>query len=271
MEVVVYIDELWLRSCLFGIGISIFLKIWMKQQAGTVRLVIVRFLQTTAGVGLFVISGFGVWYQIGCILFELFGLHICFHPGKASVFFRMVLWDLIATVAAGGILNLLATYLPGNNSLFLESAVVFLGIMVSIILEERRTIQDLRLYDVWLMHQDRKLQIRALYDTGNRLSDPYVHRPVSILSEKAIETLGLADEKSRLVPYHCINGENELIQVWTIDCVKIGKTTVHDAVVGKTGNHIFKGKEYEMILPAGLFYLISDRKESRRNCYVHKD
>lgn len=62
-----------------------------------------------------------------------------------------------------------------------------------------------------LIHGGRKLDIRVLYDTGNRLISPYTGEGVAVISRGLAEQAGLyKNQKPILIPYHSIGGDGLL-------------------------------------------------------------
>lgn len=89
---------------------------------------------------------------------------------------------------------------------------------------------------VELHHDDRRLQLTALQDTGNTLRDPVTGTPVLVVAAEIGEQLtGLTREQLRrpvesveavpglrLIPYHCVGNSGGLLLALRIPKVKIG-------------------------------------------------
>ena len=65
-------------------------------------------------------------------------LKVLFRPRSGGIFLRLFFWCLLATAAAGGILSACQEHLPGDCWFGAGSMLCALGVMLSLILEERR-------------------------------------------------------------------------------------------------------------------------------------
>ena len=63
------------------------------------------------------------------------------------------------------------------------------------------------------------ISITAFLDTGNKLIDPYKHRPIILINKSLIKT---KDKKILLVPYNTVNN-NDLLK-----CIKAEKIYIHN-------------------------------------------
>jgi len=91
----------------------------------------------------------------------------------------------------------------------------------------------------------------ALHDTGNRLTDPYVHAPVHIAAKSVVERLMPDGKGCRLLPFSTVGAMDGLMEVWTIDAMEWAGGRIEHVVIGAAGDALFEGKDYRMILAAG--------------------
>lgn len=251
MEVTIYIDVLWMRMFLVELLVCIFVNLWMKQARSTLRILWMTALAVSAGVLLFVVAGYGAAFMAGSLILRVILLRALFLPKGRGVFLRLFLWSMAATVTAGGILTVCQERLPGRYWFAAGSCLCALAILVSVILEERREQQDEHLHRITLLNNGKTLEIWGLHDTGNRLVDPYVHLPVSILAESAAQTLALEPERCRLIPFSTVGAPEGLISVWTIDAMEWTGGRWEHAVIGVARDILFEKKDYQLILAAG--------------------
>ena len=108
---------------------------------------------------------------------------------------------------------------------------------------------------------DRKLFATALMDTGNKLYDPFYHKPVILVDEKMIgEMLTYCKEKCpeklHFIPFHSVGKENGLLEGITFDYVNIRwqnkQMKFKNVIAASTKESLYKGKEYQVIFHCGL-------------------
>lgn len=251
MEVRIYIDVLWMRMFLVELLVCCFVNLWMKQARPVLRVLWTTALAVSAEVLLFAAAGYGVCYMAGSLMLRLLLLYVLFLPKSRGVYVRLVLWSMAASVAVGGLLTVCQQKLPARCWFAAGCCLCAAAILVSVVLEERRERHDRHLYRIMLLHNGRELEVRGLYDTGNRLTDPYTHMPVNILAESASRELELEQAHSRLVPFSSVGAGEGLLAVWTLDGLEWEGGRCERAVVGVAEDALFKGKDYQLILAAG--------------------
>lgn len=251
MEVRIYIDVLWMRMFLVELYVCIFVNLWMKQARSILRILSVTALAVSAEVLLFAAVGYGAVFTAGSFILRLALLQAVFLPKSRGIFLRLFLWSMAATAAAGGVLAVCQERLPERYWFAAGSCLCALAILTSVILEERREQHDKQLHRIMLLHNGKSLEIWGLHDTGNRLVDPYMHLPVSILAESAAQTLALEPERCRLIPFSTVGAPEGLISVWTIDAIEWTGGRWEHAVIGVAQDILFEKKDYQLILAAG--------------------
>lgn len=251
MEVTIYIDVLWLRTFFVELNVCIFVNLWMKQVQHTTRILWMSALAVSLEVLLFVIAGYGVIFAAGSLALRVMLLKVLFRPKSRGIFLRLFLWSLAATVAAGGILGACQGHLPQQCWFAAGSVLCAFGVLVSLLLEERRTKHDRNLYQVKLLYEENTVEVIGLHDTGNRLSDPYVHAPVHVLARSEAQQLRLQSERCRLIPFSTVGTPEGLMEVWTIDAMEWSGGRLEHAVIGVAEDILFDGKDYRLILAAG--------------------
>ena len=106
-----------------------------------------------------------------------------------------------------------------------------------------------KLLPVFLDHGDKTVQTLALYDSGNRLKEPYAGRAVHIISPEIAKFMQVSD--GRVIPY-CALGGAGLLVIYTIDRIRIREPglekTIEPAVIGVAAEELMKDKSYKLIL-----------------------
>ena len=147
-------------------------------------------------------------------------------------------------------MNACQEHLPQRYWFATGSILCAMGIMVSLLLEERRHTHDRNLCQIKLMHGEHEVAVTALYDTGNRLWDPYVHAPVHILARAEAQKLDLPPEQCRLIPFSTVGAPQGLLEAWTIERMEWAGGKLEHAVIGVAENTLFEEKDYRLILSA---------------------
>lgn len=108
---------------------------------------------------------------------------------------------------------------------------------------------------VQLSNAGHTLQIQGFYDTGNHLMDPYVGRPVQIVSQACLKGLGESVMKQvRYIPFSALGTEHGILKAVTLEKMcfyyKGEKRQVEPVVVGLASPGMFQGKDYDMLINA---------------------
>lgn len=114
------------------------------------------------------------------------------------------------------------------------------------------------LVEVTLGFHGRKIQVRALRDTGNQLRDPVFGKPVSIITEELQKTLCQKEEVLFYpVPFHSIGKQGGMLQAFFADylCIQTpeGRAEIIERpMLGITKEPLSSKDEYDMILHPDL-------------------
>ncbi len=102
------------------------------------------------------------------------------------------------------------------------------------------------------------IELKALFDTGNSLTEPMSQKPVSIIEENETIKLWLAaqPERYRVIPFRSIGKEHGILEGTMVDELIIWKKDrqiVHkDVIVALYKGKLSKDGSYQMILNQGL-------------------
>lgn len=183
--------------------------------------------------------------------------------GGKNLLWHLFLFLIAGTVVAGTFLYMASFAGIGKNTTaaVLVSLTAFLFCAV---LEKKSRIrwkeEHMKAKTV-LEFKDRKLFATALMDTGNKLYDPFFHKPVILVDEKMMKEMLVlcreeCPERLQFIPFHSVGRENGMLEGITFDCVSIQwqekKFTFHDVIVAATKENLYKGKEYQVIFHCGL-------------------
>lgn len=118
----------------------------------------------------------------------------------------------------------------------------------------KKRLERKRLYTVRIVEGGRQLDLQALLDTGNALTDPYTGKPVSIVEENddTLCWLHAKPQKYRLIPFRSIGRENGILEGTEVDrliiCSKEGQKIEKDAVIALYKGSLSGDGSFQMIL-----------------------
>lgn len=192
----------------------------------------------------------------------MIGMNFLAFGGK-NLLWHMLLFVISGTSVAGVFLYVISFWAPGSKMIPMIvvslTALIFCGL-----LEKQSRVrwreEHMKAKTV-LEFGDRKLFATALMDTGNKLYDPFYHKPVILVDEKMMgEMLSFCrtecPEKLHFIPFHSVGKENGLLEGITFDCVSIQwqnkQMKFREVIAAATKESLYKGKEYQVIFHCGL-------------------
>lgn len=108
------------------------------------------------------------------------------------------------------------------------------------------------MYSVTLFYHEKSKTIRGLKDTGNRLKEPVLGRPVSVAELEVMREL--LDEDARLfyIPYHSVGKSSGILPGVTLDSMSIQRETqvqrIERPVIAISKEHVSSQGEYQILL-----------------------
>lgn len=190
------------------------------------------------------------------------GMNVLAFGGKNLLWHLLLFWISGAAVAGVFLYTLKLNLLEKNS--FAIIVVSGVAIVFCTLLERRSRIrwkeEHMKAKTV-LEFGDRKLFATALMDTGNKLYDPFYHKPVILVDERMMgEMLAYCrtqcPEKLHFIPFHSVGRENGLLEGITFDCVSIKwqnkQLKFYEVIAAATKESLYKGKEYQVIFHCGL-------------------
>lgn len=177
----------------------------------------------------------------------------CFFPVRKGVFCKGFLLMYVALFLEGGFWQwVYYTVAKGRYyELCLFSTAVPMVFFCYILRRKRKSVQTF--YNVRIVHRGKELRVKALYDTGNRLWDPYVNRAVHVVDEEIFAALGgRAENPVRLIPFASVGQKNGLMETFTAESMYVaqedGEIQLTPVVLAVAEQGVFKARVYQMIL-----------------------
>ena len=220
----VYVDLLVIQDLIYNyvilLGTSLLLtritnikKIFLSSVIGTIPLIFI-FLKTSNQLNFFISFIFSIIMSLITFSYKdiIYTIKNIFYMYSVSIFL------------AGGINLINVNLLPNienyilNVTILIILAPIITYIYIKSIDNYKNNYSNYYKVDIYI-DEDKKITLSAFLDTGNKLIDPYKHRPIILINKKLIDT---KDKKILLVPYNTVN-TNDLLQ-----CIIPKKIYIHN-------------------------------------------
>lgn len=203
------------------------------------------------------LSNNAVWYPIvvHCCVNPLM-LYLCFRQKKGKDFLIDYLMCYILIFLLGGMVNWLRQKEVFRESFLLVLAAVSVMLTVVLILYHIAKEEEKR-YEIRIRDGENEVTVTAFYDTGNRLTDPYLKLPVSLIGEETLQKLkGETEWKYRYIPFVSLGKKHGLVKAVTLEAMYVHKkkkdVEVKPAVFAVVEDEFLKDDEYQVILNGRL-------------------
>lgn len=266
MEVIgiyaVYIDVFLVQNVLMDLQLLLLTMLLLREKVIFLRLLAAS-LVGGAGAVMILLSGigFGITYVLLVLVLDLAMLLVCVRkPIKGRPAFQklvMGIIDLYGMVFAYGKLMECAGRLVGERLAQILVIGVIIGIVI-FILAYRSLMEPRHIYEVTLTEEGENVICRALFDTGNLLTDPISGKPVSVVEETALMKgwLEKYPQKYKIIPYQSVGREHGVLEGIVVDELVIKKeqeqVVKKGAVVAFYKGKLSKNGDFQMILNHSL-------------------
>ena len=247
----VYLDVMAIQNLLSDVVSLAAVNLILQKRRSLLRILAFACFGTVLNCFLFVSVSWG-WY--------LFCVHCLIHPAVLLLLFRE---KHIVEFAKEYVFSYLCNFLLGGiRQVFFmnlgrvagyEAAGVF-GIVLFVlgILWCRQMLRErLRYRKACLYFNGKMAEVRVLNDSGNLLHDVYSGKMVSLVGRELFMQKFQDIPPTRLVPYTSLGCEDGLLEVLSIDGMKIfgnQEIFIEKPVVGLADGKLFDGKPYQMIV-----------------------
>lgn len=220
----VYIDLLVIQDLIYNyvilLGVSILLtritnlrKIFLSSVIGTIPLIFL-FLNISNILSLFI-----------SFLFSIIMSIITFSYKDIIYTLKNIFYMYTTSIFIAGAINLINVNLLPNIDNYLLNVIIIIilsPIITTIYLKSiskfKTNYSNYYKVDIYLKEAE-KITISAFLDTGNKLIDPYKHRPIILINKSLIKT---ENQKMILVPYNTVNNSDLL------KCIVPEKIYIHN-------------------------------------------
>lgn len=222
---IIYVDLVFFINFMYDFLLLITTKIILKRRVKLYRLMVGALV---GGVSIFLL-----FFNISSFCLFLFKiiisiLMILISFGYKS-FYKNFLYLYFISILLGGFMYFLNTNFSYKNTglIFFYNGfsinIIFIFIISPIILyfyvKQNRELKIINnyYYNVSIVYKNKIYNYRAYLDTGNKLYDPYFHKPIIILYDKKFPIF-----KPILVPFNTVSSSSLL------KCVKVDKIIIDD-------------------------------------------
>lgn len=258
----VYIDVFLVQNVLMDLQLLLLTQLLLKEKISFVRLLAAS-LAGGAGAVLILLSGIGfnITYVLLILALDLVMLLVSMRkPIKGRLTFQKLVMGVIylhGMVFAYGKLMECAGRLVGERTARILVTGLIAGI-VAFMLAYRRLVESKRIYEVTLMEEGENVICRALFDTGNLLTDPVSGKPVSVVEETALLKgwLEKYPQKYKIIPYRSVGKEHGILEGIVVDELVIRKeqeqVVKKGAVIAFYKGKLSRNGDFQMILNNSL-------------------
>ena len=219
----------------------------------------------TCGVITVYIAQGNIWFFIIAELFFMLLMNL-FAFGRNNLLWHLFLFFITGSVVAGVFLFFVPFFITGaGKNTIMIGIVSIVACVFCLFLEKNSRIrwkeEHMKAKTV-LEFADRKVFATALIDTGNKLYDPFFHKPVILVDGKMMKEM-LAyckrecPERMHYIPFHSVGKEHGMLEGIMFDKVSIqwqDKMLQFPFVIAAaTRENLYEGKEYQVIFHCGLF------------------
>ncbi len=258
MKYELYIDVFILSNFCMDTLALILTGIFLRKKRPVRILALTAFLGTIAATALFLcLTNYLLYVILVHFLVNPLMVWLAFRPKNKREFLGEWVACYLVVLLAGGMMQWLYVTIFHGNHIGICIALTFLAGLAVAAFWEKQMVVGKRTYDVRLQVGTDTVELKAYYDTGNLLMDPYFDEPVHIVAEgKLQECLSRNRVSGRLVSFSSLGEKNGWIKTYTIDELTVYQKNdvlqIKPAVVGVTTDRLFKHGDYQMILNSHL-------------------
>lgn len=207
-------------------------------------------------------------YIVYCIVSFLVALPVmilwCFGHSSLVVFIKRYLLAFFETFLLGGIVMGIVNLTGWQESyVWLGIAGGGIGLELSRIVFARWK-KTKCIYSVGLSMGKRKIWVKGLYDSGNRLTTEQGKEPIHIVDREILNVLGITEETPFFYQmFSSLGNKQGMVKVYEIDemVIQAKEPKIFEHVrMAEEAQGILREKEYQVILNAAIWEAIPEKK-----------
>lgn len=237
---------------------------FMKKEIVIKRVILASLWEAFAAtVIVFVRIPFGLVYIVLVLLVSMLGIRISLMTNLLGEIFLGTVYYYTMSFALSKLFWIGYEIFNVNGIAAVIVAIAIITVTSVIFLVIKYTLDKENIYKVSIAYQGHTCDVRALYDTGNLLSDPVSGKPVSVVEKSGTQDIygSMLPQKYKVIPFHTIGQEHGVLEGMEVDEITIckgkQKVTYNDAVIAFYDGKLSKDGSFQMIL--NLRLLLGER------------
>lgn len=236
----VYLDLVFFINFLLDSLILLAVKIILKRN--------IKFTRILFGSMVGALSTFFLFYNINSFTLLFFKMVISilmiittFGIKDKEYFIKNFIYLYLVSIILGGFLYFVNIEFSYNNIIYvllLSPIILYLYIKQ---VKELKVVNSF-IYTVSFIYNRKKYTYSAYLDTGNKLIDPYTHKPVIIIYDKSIDI-----KNPIYIPYNTVDNTG-LLKAFKINKIIINNKEINKKVIVALSNKPFKINGVDMLL-----------------------
>ncbi len=258
----IYIDIFWVQNVLMDMQLLVLTLLLLGEKIIFFRLLMASLAGGVGAVAILLSGmGFGVAYILLVLLLDAAMLLMCVQqPIRRKIARQKLAMGIIylhGMVFAYGKLLACANRLVGKFFAQLTVTALIIGIVGFMLLYRKRA-GARQIYNVTLTEEGENAVYKALFDTGNFLTDPVSGKPVSVVEETEATRKWLEKypHKYKIIPYQSVGEAHGVLEGLVVDELVIQKereqVVKKGAVVALYKGKLSKDGAFQMILNHSL-------------------
>lgn len=197
-----------------------------------------------------------IQFLLTYIVIALIMILVSYKPISINDGIKTIVILYISTFILNGVVNTMSNFSDSTVIVTILSIVV-LTLSISTLISNKNSKNNIRIVTIWF--KGNVVTVAALIDTGNSLTEPISHKPVSVLEAKYIKQLvenKNAENKFKIIPYNSVGKQGGVMKGIQVDSIQIDDNgnilEIKDAIVGSSSDKLSFGDEYNMLLSPSL-------------------
>ena len=182
---------------------------------------------------------------------------VCFGRCSKKEFLENWAVTYLVVILLGGMMEWLNGIGIISQNMFLMLLVGGMGLYGALLYLMQRKNFSNHILEGGICKEERYLEVKAYWDSGNQLRDPYTGQGICILSHTKAQNFFVENrDRFRLVPYQSLGEKEGLLWVADVDELRLydgkNKICMQNIAVGVASDGLLEGKEYDLILHASI-------------------
>jgi sigma-E processing peptidase SpoIIGA len=251
----VYVDIYFIENLLTDMFVLTLSKLLLREKIAIGRLICASALGALAATLILCFKiQYGILYVAAVLLTDLIMLYV---SGMDISKFYVGMIYIHGTAFALSRINDCLYFLVGEKLSYMAGCIIMLLAVLMILIYEK-CVEKTVIYDVTVKEKQELFEVKALFDTGNLLTEPVSGKPVSIIEKNPIleKWIENTPEKYKVIPYKSVGNAHGILEGMVVDELVIqrekGQVVEKDAVIAVYNGKLSKNQQFQMILNHSL-------------------